>query len=252
MALRAPKMINQEGNNTPSTPNLQKNNEKSLVDTIRKIVKKEFKEHETKTSVMINNNLQNTNDRLDKISKEMIELTKSLEFTQDQLEGEINYIKENIKYLETSIKEFEDDLLDPNDVSSILIELEDRSWRNNLWIDGIKETPNETREDCEIKIKELIKDKLKMNEHIEIDRCHRLSKKIIESFLSFLPSSIRAEYEKHLNPCTHRVIWSLCKDTMELRKELWQEVLAYGRQNKFACLNYCSIVVRDHGRDTVG
>ena len=37
----------------------------------------------------------------------------------------------------------------------------------------------------------------------------------------------------------------------ELRKELWQEVLEYGRLNKFAYLNYRTIVVRDHGRDSV-
>ena len=54
----------------------------------------------------------------------MNKLTKSLEFTQDQLEGEINNIKENIKHLGTSIKGIEDDILDPNDVSSKLIELE--------------------------------------------------------------------------------------------------------------------------------
>ena len=111
MALRACKTINQKRNNTPSTPNLQENNERSLIDAIRKIVKEEFKEHETKMCEMINNNLQNTNDRLNKISKEMIELTKSLEFTQDQLDGETNNIKENIKHLETSIRGIEDDLL---------------------------------------------------------------------------------------------------------------------------------------------
>ena len=33
----------------------------------------------------------------------MTQLTKSFEFTQDQLEGEINNIKENVKHLETSI-----------------------------------------------------------------------------------------------------------------------------------------------------
>ena len=44
MALRARKTINQEGNNTPSTTNLQENNEESLID-IRKIVKEEFEEH---------------------------------------------------------------------------------------------------------------------------------------------------------------------------------------------------------------
>ena len=129
-------------------------------------------------SEMISNyHLQNKNDHLDKISKEMTELTKSLEFTQDQLEGEINNITENIKHLETSIKGIKDNILDPNDVSSKIIESGDRSRRNNLRIDGIEEKPNETWEDCEIEIQELIKNKLEMNEHIESDRCHRLSKK---------------------------------------------------------------------------
>ena len=45
---------------------------------------------------MTSNNLQNLNDRLDKVCKEMTELTQSLEFIQDQLEGEINNIKENL------------------------------------------------------------------------------------------------------------------------------------------------------------
>ena len=40
MVLRARKTINQEGNNTSSTPNLLENNEKSLIDAIAKIVKK--------------------------------------------------------------------------------------------------------------------------------------------------------------------------------------------------------------------
>ena len=54
MAVRARKTINKEGNNVPWR----------------------WKE-----------NSQNTNDRLNKMSKEMTQLTKSLVFTQDQLEG---------------------------------------------------------------------------------------------------------------------------------------------------------------------
>ena len=41
------------------------------------------------------------------------------------------------------------------------------------------------------------------------------------------------------------------KDTMGLRKEIWQEVLEYRRQNKFAYLNSRSMVVCDHGRDNL-
>ena len=34
-------------------PNLQGNNEKSLIDAIKKIVKEEFKEHETKSLMTV-------------------------------------------------------------------------------------------------------------------------------------------------------------------------------------------------------
>ena len=187
---------------------------------------------------MISNNLQNTNERLGKISKEMIELTKSLEFTQDQSEGEINNIKEKIKHLETSIKGIKDDLLDPNDVSAKLIELENISRRNNLRIDGIEETPNETWEDCEIKIQELIKNKLKINEHIEIDRCHRLSEKksqnrprtIICRIVKFKEKQKILKNAVLLKNTGIFIYEDFRKDTMELRKELWQEVLEYRRQ----------------------
>ena len=84
-----------------------------------------FKKHETKMSEMRSNNLKNTNDCLDEISKEMTEITKSLECTQDQLEEEIKNIKENIRNLGTSIKGIKEDLLDPDDAFSKLIELED-------------------------------------------------------------------------------------------------------------------------------
>ena len=35
------------------------------------------------------------------------------------------------------------------------------------------------------------------------------------------------------------------KDTKELRKSVWDQVLEYQKQNKFPCLNYRSIIARD-------
>ena len=57
------------------------------------------------------------------------------------------------KNLKTSIKGIEEDLLNPNDLSSKLIELADRSRQNNLRIEGIKETRNEACKDCISKYK---------------------------------------------------------------------------------------------------
>ena len=60
-----------------------------------------------------------------------------LEFTQSQLDEELGNVKKDITKLENNIKSIEKDLLDPDDVSAKLIELEDRSRRNNLRIDGL-------------------------------------------------------------------------------------------------------------------
>ena len=70
----------------------------------------------------------------------------------------------------------EDDLLDPNEVSKKLTELEDRSPRNNLRFDGLMEDPNETQDDCERKVQDVILNKLNIEGNIEIDRCHRFGK----------------------------------------------------------------------------
>ena len=69
--------------------------------------------------------------------------------------------------------------MDPNDVSSKLIELEDRSRQNNLHIDGIKETTSKTCEDCKLKYKNYSRTGLKWMKlkFTEIDLFHRLSRK---------------------------------------------------------------------------
>ena len=63
------------------------------------------------------------------------------------MKDDISDIKKELKKLDKNMKEVEDVLLDPHYVSSKLIELEDRSRRNNFWIDEIEEIPNETWED---------------------------------------------------------------------------------------------------------
>ena len=58
-----------------------------------------------------------------------------------------------------------------------IVELEDRSRRNNLRIDGITEKENETWDECEQEVQSLIKDKLGIAENIVIERAHRIKKK---------------------------------------------------------------------------
>ena len=66
---------------------------------------------------MIKLHLQSTKERLDKISKDVIHVTTSLEFTKSTLYKELGTVKNDIKKLASDMKELESDLLDPNEVS---------------------------------------------------------------------------------------------------------------------------------------
>ena len=67
---------------TPTSHKEINEDEESLSDIIRQIVKEELAAHEKTIKALINSNLKATNEHLDKIATEMGELSKSLEFMQ--------------------------------------------------------------------------------------------------------------------------------------------------------------------------
>ena len=64
--------------------------------------------------------------------------------------------------------------LDPAFTEDKLIELEDRSRRNNLRIDGIKQRPNEIWEDCEKELNTLFEKSLGIEEEVGTEIKHRV------------------------------------------------------------------------------
>ena len=58
-----------------------------------------------------------------------------------------------------------------------IVDLDNRSRRNNLRIDGISEKENETWDETEQEVQTLIKDKLGIAETIVIERAPRIKKK---------------------------------------------------------------------------
>ena len=162
----------QHDQSTPCSSATNFNNEE-LLDMIRKIVKEEIKNHEEKVGEINKAQLENTNNRLDRISQEVVDITKSLEFTQEQLDEELAKLKNYVGKIQTDMKYIEDNLLDPKYVMGKLIELEDRSRQNNLRIDGVEETPNETWDNCEGKVQDIVKNKLGITAEFELGRCHR-------------------------------------------------------------------------------
>ena len=96
--------------------------------------------------------MEAANQRLNKISDEVVELTKSLEFTQAEVKEAITNIKDNLNQVKTEIQDLREDVLDPDYVTHKLIELEDCSRRNNICINGIEEEQYETWGRCEEKV----------------------------------------------------------------------------------------------------
>ena len=65
-------------------------------------------------------------------------------------------MKNDISKIKSDVQVLEGDFLHPNEVPKKLIELGDRSRRNNLHFDGLTENPNETWDDCEQKLQEVL------------------------------------------------------------------------------------------------
>ena len=72
------------------------------------------------------------------------------------------------------MQEMYDYQLDQAFIEDKLIDLEDRSRRNNLRVDGIKERPNETWKDCENELRTLFKESLGIEDEVVIERAHRV------------------------------------------------------------------------------
>ena len=127
-----------------------------------------------------------TNQRLDNLSKEIADLKESLEFTQEETEGKFSKLNETITSMDRNLCSLQKDIeaiqtTKPNwkiEIKNKLVDLEDRSRRNNLRINEIKEGKNETWEECEKRINCFLREKLDMDtDEIWIERAHRVGEK---------------------------------------------------------------------------
>ena len=76
-------------------PATEENNE-DLIETIRKMDSKELEDHQEKVSEIIKSQLANTNECLDKISLEVVDIIKSLKFAKEDLRDSLANVKNDI------------------------------------------------------------------------------------------------------------------------------------------------------------
>ena len=134
--------------------------EENMKTLIKEIFQEEFKKQAENITNLISGNFKLTMQEIHGLENEVNDLRKSLEFTQNNLEEKVDIVEKRMEKLESDIQEIYEYQIDPKYVQDKLTELEDRSRRINIRIDGIKETKGETWNDCEEKVLILIETKL--------------------------------------------------------------------------------------------
>ena len=236
-----------------------------MTKLIKKVFEDEFKKQEPNLAKTIGGNLQITMQGIKSLKNEVNELKKSMEFTQNDLEERVNNIEKNMCKVKEDLQEIYEYQIDPDyvndslaDIRNKLSELEDRSRRNNIRIDGIAEEPGETWEECERKVHRLLSEELDIND-VVIERAHRVkayshekknskklrSRTIVCKLLSFVDKARILKNSHRLKGTTYYVNEDFSKETLAYRKELWEKVKALRKEGKVAYLNYKSIVVKE-------
>ena len=139
---------------------------------IKEILQEKFKKQE-RNILNISGNFEITMNEIKNLKQEISELKSSLDFTMDVSEKKAEKLEENMKDVDSRIRDIYEYQVDPNHILDKLAELEGRSRRNNLRIDGINEEKSEIWEMCETKIKNIFQEKLEIHDVIIVERAHR-------------------------------------------------------------------------------
>jgi hypothetical protein len=233
------------------------------VEKVKEIFKEMFQTHEASIAIIIAGNTKITNDRLEKLTeavmcsnnrleqmeKDYKELKEFVYTSDDITEKKINQTNEKINKIKTIL---EDDKSEMKKVNDKLREIEDRSRRNNLRFDGVKENQNETWEDSERKISKLLREQLEIKEQIQIERAHRTGPKqtkkdrtIIIKLLNYKDKEKILRNANKLKGSGIFINEDFCKETNGIRSELRKQMKEERQKGKYAFISYDKLIVKD-------
>ena len=139
----------------------------SIVELMKTVFEQEFVKQQHQISIIIENNLVITKQGIGKLREEINDLKESIEFTENVLEEKVAKVEQNVCELQGKFKKVEEDVTYMNDyiedaenIHNKLVELEDRSRRNNIRINGIKEHNKERWEECERRVHSMLEERL--------------------------------------------------------------------------------------------
>ena len=141
-------------------------------------------------------------------------------------------------------------------IEVVFTNLEDRSRRNNLRIDGIQESERENWDITEKKVLTLFKDQLEIDESIEIDRGHRVGYINPNKPRTIVLRCLRYELKEEMKRCAKKLKGTgiyinddFSRETLELRKALFQKATYLRSQGKGAKVIKDRLVTWDIEKD---
>ena len=223
---------------------------KAQEETIRKIVSSCNSDTIMRLD-RLSEEIQDNNERLEKLNKETVDLKVSLETSQEIFEKKFQKVNDNLSKQKQKHKEDINKLWKDNDqLCERLRDLEDRSRRDNLRIDGIAEVENETWEQTEEILQNLLKEKPQL-ENISVERAHRVGNKgknnkrtIVLKLASFKDKLKIISEARKLKGTNISINEDYSKETLQIRKEKWKEVKELRKNGTYAILVYGKVVIK--------
>ena len=167
----------------------------------------------------------------------------------DSMTGTINELKTENEQLRLSNEKLKEEMLSLN---AKIDTLEAHSRRNNLRINGIDGTHDESWETSEEKVRDFIGTELGMPEmtDVEIKRAHRLKsgsgKTIIVKFSKYKDTQQILQRATSTLKNTDFSVQPDCTDRVKRhRRELGREMIAARQDNKYASIRYDKLIVED-------
>ena len=180
---------------------------------------------------IISGNFEITRKEIKDVKAEVSDLKDSLEFTDNVKETKVEKLEAELDNLEDKVQDIWDYQVDPDYIQHKLIQLEDRSWQNNIRIDGIEEEEGETWEMSEAKTTKVFKEKLGIENEIIIEWAHRTkrnykdedkkrSRTIVLKLANFKDKNIILKNVNKLKGSDVYTNKDFSRETTELRKKL--------------------------------
>ena len=189
------------------------------------------------------------NVRIDGVVKDVAQLKASLEFSQKDLTDhseKIKSIEDNVPKIEATMKKH----------IGKTVYLENQSRRNNLRFEGFLEDDNETWDETEAKVKDVLVEKLNFESAPEIERAHRTDRPrrhdgtskprtVVCKFTSYKAKEAILKKARRIKSEGLNIFEDLAEETMEKRRAQLPQLKQAKAQGKLAYFSLDKLIIRD-------